>query len=76
MGLQRSKILSIRKVYTRKELEKNKICYFCLGCEKLAYEQFKGVNNCKNFIPGMENWYEKYRVGFMDLKQMFGKHMQ
>lgn len=33
------------------------------GCEKLAYEKFTGVMNCKNFMQGkdMKEYYKKMK---------------
>lgn len=41
-----------------KQLSKDTLCYYCLGCNKLEDEKFEGVRNCKNFMPGIENWRE------------------
>lgn len=43
-----------------KEIEKNKLCYYCLSCNKLELEHFTGINRCENFIPAIKNWQEKY----------------
>ena len=43
-----------------KEIKKNKLCHYCLGCNKLELESFNGVYRCNNFIQAMENWREKY----------------
>lgn len=37
-----------------KELENDKICKYCFGCEKLANENFKGVRSCINFIQARD----------------------
>ncbi len=44
----------------KKAIEKDKLCYYCLGCNKLETE-FEGVRNCKNFISGIQNWQDKIR---------------
>ena len=38
----------------RKQLEKNVICYYCMGCNKLLIESFLGVKNCKGFVLGKD----------------------
>lgn len=43
------------------QIEAKYICIYCLGCNKLEDEKFQGVMNCKNFIPGYENWIEMRR---------------
>ena len=43
------------------QLEKDKLCYYCLGCYKLEIENFAGVNRCNNFVTCIENWQEKWR---------------
>lgn len=44
-----------------KQIEKNTLCYYCLGCNKLELEKFNGIMRCKGFVPGIENWQEKLR---------------
>ena len=43
----------------------NKLCDFCLGCNKLEEKSFKGVMNCKNFIAGRDTkeFYKKLKEG-------------
>lgn len=43
-----------------KQLENYKICKYCLGCEKLADEKFDGVENCRGFVPGYEDWEKRF----------------
>ena len=43
------------------QLEKDKLCYYCLGCNKLEINNFAGVNRCENFETGMDKWQEKWR---------------
>lgn len=54
-----------------KKIEKNKLCHYCLGCNKLELESFNGVYRCNNFVPGIENWQEKYRNAI--IKEMEGR---
>jgi len=42
-----------------KQLEKDKLCCYCMGCNKLLLEQFEGVRQCKNFKQAEPNWQEK-----------------
>lgn len=42
-----------------KQLEENKLCYYCLGCNTQEIENFNPVMRCKNFIASEENWQEK-----------------
>lgn len=44
-----------------KQIKKDKICSYCLGCIQLEIEMFEGVRNCKNFIAGIDNWQELMR---------------
>lgn len=43
------------------QIEKNTLCYYCLGCNKQESEEYKSVMRCKNFVPGVENWQERLR---------------
>lgn len=51
-----------------KQIEKDMICYYCLGCNRLTQEQFEGVRNCKQFAPDKEEWREKL-IGAMKGEQ-------
>ena len=44
-----------------KQIDNKKLCFWCLGCLKLENENFTGTMRCKGFIPGMENWQEKWK---------------
>lgn len=44
-----------------KQIDNKKLCFYCLGCEKLSCENFDGVMRCKDFVPGMKNWQEKWK---------------
>ena len=44
-----------------KQIEKDKLCYYCTGCMKLENEQFNGVRNCSNFIQAEPGWEKKMR---------------
>lgn len=44
-----------------KQIEKNTLCYYCLGCNKQESEEYKPVMRCKDFMAGTENWQEKLR---------------
>ena len=44
-----------------KQIKKDKLCFYCLGCQAEEQEEFKPVMRCKGFVPGIENWQEKLR---------------
>ena len=44
-----------------KQIDNKKICFYCLGCNKLESENFAGVMRCKSFMAGQENWQEKWK---------------
>lgn len=46
------------------QIEDNKLCIYCLGCNKLEDEHFEGVMNCKNFMMGenIERFYKKMKA--------------
>lgn len=44
-----------------KQIKKNTLCYYCLGCNKQENEDYKPVIRCKGFIQGKEKWQEKLR---------------
>ena len=43
-----------------KQIEKNKICYYCLGCNRLEEKNFNGVIKCNYFMTGRDDWYKNY----------------
>lgn len=44
-----------------KQIYNKKLCFYCLGCEKLTNENFTGVMRCNNFMAGIDNWQEKWK---------------
>lgn len=52
-----------------KQIEKDKLCYYCFSCTKLEQEQFGGVRNCKGFIPAVEGWQEKINQELKKIKE-------
>ena len=44
-----------------KQIDNKKLCFYCLGCNKLENENFNGVMRCKGFIAGMADWQEKWK---------------
>ena len=44
-----------------KQMDNKKLCYYCLGCEKLTNENFAGVMRCNNFMAGQADWQEKWK---------------
>ena len=47
------------------QIKDNKLCFYCLGCNKLGDEQFNGVMNCRNFMTGrnIEEFYKNMKRG-------------
>ena len=43
------------------ELKKDKLCYYCYGCNKLEIAEFKGVSRCKDFVSAIVDYQEKIR---------------
>lgn len=43
------------------EIKKDKLCWYCNGCNKEEIDGFEGIRNCKNFIVAIENWQELMR---------------
>ena len=52
-----------------KQIKNSTVCKYCYGCNRLEDEQFEGVKNCKNFIPAIKDWYEKYIKSFKEEKK-------
>ncbi len=44
-----------------KQVEKNTLCFYCLGCNKQENENYNPVIRCENFMAGIENWQGKLR---------------
>lgn len=44
-----------------KQIKKNTLCYYCLGCNKQEDIDYKAVMRCKRFFAGIENWQELLR---------------
>lgn len=44
-----------------KQIKKNTLCYYCLGCNKQEEIDYKPVMRCKGFCAGIENWQELLR---------------
>lgn len=42
------------------QLKDDTICKYCLGCNKLENPNFIGCRRCNGFIPGYEDWQDKY----------------
>lgn len=43
-----------------KQISGEKICKWCLGCNRLEDEEFEGVMRCRGFLAGERGWEEKY----------------
>lgn len=35
-----------------KQIEEDKKCYTCLGCNRLELEDFNGIYRCNNYVEG------------------------
>ena len=44
-----------------KQIKKNTLCYYCLGCSKQENYDYEPVMRCKSFVAGIENWQERLR---------------
>lgn len=44
-----------------KQIGKDKLCYYCLGCNRLEIPDFLGIMSCKNFIAG-KDLIEFYKI--------------
>ena len=44
-----------------KQIDNKKLCFYCLGCNKLESENFAGVMRCNIFIAGYTDWQEKWK---------------
>lgn len=44
-----------------KQIDNKKLCFYCLGCNKLENEYFSGVIQCKNFVAGAKNYKKEER---------------
>ena len=52
-----------------KQLEKDTICYYCYGCNKLFLETFDGVKHCNGFVSGYSDWQEIYYKALKEEKK-------
>ncbi len=44
-----------------KQIEKDTMCYYCFGCNRLEILEFDGVKRCKDFLAARKNWQEEMR---------------
>ena len=44
-----------------KQIDNKKLCFYCLGCNKLENEYFSGVIQCKNFVAGQVGYKKEER---------------
>ena len=44
-----------------KQIDTKYICKYCIGCNAEESDNFLPRYNCKNFVPGYENWAELRR---------------
>lgn len=51
-----------------KNIRKDTICQYCLGCNRLENSEFEGVRNCSNFFTYYNNWYKDFIKNIYDQK--------
>lgn len=44
-----------------KQIDNKKLCFYCLGCNKLEEKNFDGIMRCKSFMAGYEDWQERWK---------------
>lgn len=49
------------------QIKKDKLCYYCYGCNKLETD-FKGVSRCKDFVSVVADYQEKIREELKKIK--------
>lgn len=54
-------VLQAQSIDIMKQISNKKICFYCLGCNKLEDEEFEGVGRCGNFTASSNNWQEKWK---------------
>lgn len=56
-----------------KEIKKDKVCYYCYGCNLLEFESFEGKRNCKELIArrDMTEFYKLMKEG--NKKEIYNK---
>ena len=37
-------------------------CYKCLGCNRLESESFRGDNDCKNYVPAVQEELKQEKI--------------
>ena len=42
-----------------KQIDDNKKCKTCLGCNRLENESFAGIYRCENYVKGVNEYEEK-----------------
>ena len=43
-----------------RQILKDKICFYCLGCNQMENKTFSPKMNCKNFMPSYKDWQSEY----------------
>lgn len=54
-------VLQSQGIDIMKQISKKKLCFYCLGCNKLEDKEFEGIVRCENFIPSKRNWQEEWK---------------
>ena len=59
-----------------KQINKDMLCYYCIGCIREEEETFAGVRNCKEFVEVVENWQELLRKEMLNEKKRKNRIIQ
>lgn len=54
-------VLQAQGIDVMKQINNKKICFYCLGCNKLEDEEFDGVVRCGRFTASSNNWQEEWK---------------
>lgn len=54
-------VLQAQGIDVMNQINNNKICFYCLGCNKQEDGEFDGLMRCKNFVPCKQDWQEKWK---------------
>ncbi len=54
-------VLQAQEIDIMEQISNKKLCFYCLGCNKLEDENFDGVMRCENFVQSRQNWQEEWK---------------
>ena len=54
-------VLQSQGIDVMRQISNKKICFYCLGCNKLEDEEFEGLMRCENIIPSKRNWQDEWK---------------